>query len=69
MSISVVKFENFESEFQSSLIGCFVLIDRWNSWNYFACNINETVIKETGKAFFCLIASNKKLLTCFIPSF
>lgn len=24
---------------------------RWNSWNFFACNINETVIKETG-AFF-----------------
>ena len=23
--------------------------DRWNSWNFFACNINETVIKETGK--------------------
>ncbi|KAK0592206.1 hypothetical protein LWI29_015155 [Acer saccharum] len=22
----------------------------WNSWNYFACNINETVIKETADA-------------------
>jgi hypothetical protein len=21
---------------------------RWNSWNFFACNINETLIKETG---------------------
>jgi hypothetical protein len=21
---------------------------RWNSWNFFACNINETVIRETG---------------------
>ncbi|KAG9140772.1 hypothetical protein Leryth_006954 [Lithospermum erythrorhizon] len=21
----------------------------WNSWNFFACNINETVIKETGE--------------------
>lgn len=24
---------------------------RWNSWNFFACNINETVIKETGIIF------------------
>jgi alpha-galactosidase len=22
----------------------------WNSWNFFACNINETVIKETADA-------------------
>ncbi|KAF2589413.1 hypothetical protein F2Q70_00040979 [Brassica cretica] len=22
----------------------------WNSWNFFACNINETVIKETGES-------------------
>lgn len=24
---------------------------RWNSWNFFACGINETVIKETGLFF------------------
>lgn len=34
------------------MLCCFELIvcawGRWNSWNFFACNINETVIKETG---------------------
>ncbi|CAA2972638.1 alpha-galactosidase 3-like [Olea europaea subsp. europaea] len=32
----------------------------WNSWNFFACNINETVIKETGNpltllCWFCFV--------------
>lgn len=26
-------------------------VGRWNSWNFFACNINETVIKEIGILF------------------
>lgn len=26
----------------------FICVIRWNSWNFFACNISETVIKETG---------------------
>lgn len=30
----------------------FCVFCRWNSWNFFACNINETVIKETGLIFF-----------------
>jgi hypothetical protein len=32
----------------------FTRVDRWNSWNFFACNINETVIKETGILLFLL---------------
>ena len=27
-------------------------LGRWNSWNFFACNINETVIKETGNIYY-----------------
>lgn len=34
--------------------GCFC---RWNSWNFFACNINETVIKETGAFVIILLFS------------
>jgi hypothetical protein len=69
---SVVKFETLNLSYKLRVLNhsdwtCALLIDRWNSWNFFACNINETVIKETGKTFFLLIASNnKKLLTCFI---
>ncbi|KAK2982424.1 hypothetical protein RJ640_026267 [Escallonia rubra] len=33
----------------------------WNSWNFFACDINETVIKETGTFHFDLLAIKYRL--------
>ncbi|KAK9189653.1 hypothetical protein WN943_018251 [Citrus x changshan-huyou] len=41
------------------LFGFLFVSCRWNSWNFFACNISETIIKETG---ICL-------LTHMIPLF
>ncbi|KAJ4972023.1 hypothetical protein NE237_005122 [Protea cynaroides] len=58
----VPLFENIEREkpsvFDHSRSGMFQLNNGvaqtpqmgWNSWNFFACNINETVIKETADA-------------------
>ena len=40
--------------------GCFC---RWNSWNFFACNINETVIKETGAFVFLFSILSVQMLT------
>lgn len=37
------KFQLFNGLAQTPQMG-------WNSWNFFACNINETVIKETAEA-------------------
>lgn len=53
---------NFHSIYDTSNYGVFHLSNGlaltpqmgWNSWNFFACNINETVIKETGFLFFDL---------------
>ncbi|KAF2319261.1 hypothetical protein GH714_014295 [Hevea brasiliensis] len=50
--------ESFNSIFDTSKYGIFQLNNGlgrtpqmgWNSWNFFACNINETVIKETADA-------------------
>jgi len=52
---SVVKFETLNLSYKLRVLNhsdwtCALLIDRWNSWNFFACNINETVIKETADA-------------------
>ena len=49
---------NFHSIYDTSNYGTFQLSNGlaktpqmgWNSWNFFACNINETVIKETADA-------------------
>ncbi|KAK7350818.1 hypothetical protein VNO77_09802 [Canavalia gladiata] len=49
---------NFLSIYDTSKYGVFQLSNGlartpqmgWNSWNFFACNINETVIKETADA-------------------
>ncbi|GAU24464.1 hypothetical protein TSUD_319410 [Trifolium subterraneum] len=49
---------NFHSLYDTSNYGVFQLTNGlaltpqmgWNSWNFFACNINETVIKETADA-------------------
>ncbi|KAK4769207.1 hypothetical protein SAY86_027357 [Trapa natans] len=50
--------ESFNRIFDTSQYGIFQLDNGlartpqmgWNSWNFFACNINETVIKETADA-------------------
>ncbi|TKY73933.1 Alpha-galactosidase 3 [Spatholobus suberectus] len=49
---------NFHTIYDTSKYGVFQLSNGlaktpqmgWNSWNFFACNINETVIKETADA-------------------
>ncbi|XP_027361750.1 alpha-galactosidase 3 isoform X2 [Abrus precatorius] len=49
---------NFHTVYDTSKYGVFQLSNGlaqtpqmgWNSWNFFACNINETVIKETADA-------------------
>ncbi|RDY07029.1 Alpha-galactosidase 3 [Mucuna pruriens] len=49
---------NFHTIYDTSNYGAFQLSNGlaktpqmgWNSWNFFACNINETVIKETADA-------------------
>ncbi|XP_020213174.1 alpha-galactosidase 3-like [Cajanus cajan] len=49
---------NFHTIYDTSKYGGFQLSNGlaqtpqmgWNSWNFFACNINETVIKETADA-------------------
>ncbi|KAK7317025.1 hypothetical protein RJT34_00904 [Clitoria ternatea] len=49
---------NFHNIYDTSKYGVFQLSNGlaqtpqmgWNSWNFFACNINETVIKETADA-------------------
>ncbi|OEL23694.1 Alpha-galactosidase 3 [Dichanthelium oligosanthes] len=47
----------------------------WNSWNFFACNINETVIRETGSTTAASISSflavpfffiKKNLISCLL---
>lgn len=39
------------------LVGLILIcVGRWNSWNFFACDINETVIKETGIIVFLFSA-------------
>ncbi|KAG6402048.1 hypothetical protein SASPL_138918 [Salvia splendens] len=37
----------------------------WNSWNFFACDINEKVIKET-EASFCEMNKFQNVAACFI---
>ena len=34
----------------------------WNSWNTFACNINEKLIRETGKDVACLLLDEVQFL-------
>ncbi|KAF3446513.1 hypothetical protein FNV43_RR11692 [Rhamnella rubrinervis] len=46
MSDSICVYTVFLSLLAASL----AIAGEWNSWNFFACNINETVIKETADA-------------------
>lgn len=55
---SFARSSSFNNIFDTSKYGIFQLDNGlartpqmgWNSWNFFACNINETVIKETADA-------------------
>ena len=50
-SYYIFSFENPLWGVQTFLLLIYLFFDkdRWNSWNHFSCNIDEQMIKETGK--------------------
>lgn len=48
-------------EDHNMVVAC--VMARWNSWNHFQCNINETLVKETGTNFY--LHSSRFYSYCF----